>query len=145
MGAHAQGVPEQGKAMVKVFNGHVITGPEEGLEGTSGRWSKREKLRFPNFPEPGDPHVLKVFLPRSLCPPCAPNPCSPEPGVPAAAPHPTLQDPGQPWKLTPGNFLCGMRLPRVLDPIRLGFRSPEGLGRAVFTAVGVLITARWGC
>lgn len=30
MGAHAQGVPEQGKAMVKVFNGHVITGPEGG-------------------------------------------------------------------------------------------------------------------
>lgn len=44
--------PEQGKAVVKVFSGEVIMGPDDGLERMSSRWSRRDKLRFPIFPAP---------------------------------------------------------------------------------------------
>lgn len=98
-------VPETlaGEGLVKGFSGQVLTGPEDGLEGTSRRPSRKEKLRCPISPAPGDPYSSKSTSHGPL-PSTTSTPCSLE----SLLLHPT--PPPRPWpgqlrKLAPGNFL----------------------------------------
>lgn len=65
-------------------------------------------------------------------PSTCPHPAQPGAPSPPAVPHPASKVSGRSWELP-----CGVRLPRVLHPIRLGLRGPAGLGRVVVAVVTV--------
>lgn len=106
--------------MVKVFGRRVIMGP--------GGWPAWTELVYREAEVSCLPSTLRPYS-RPLCPPYA-TLHSPESRVPAAAP------PSPRPQASLRNLLLGTSCEelgsRVLDPIRLGFRSPAGAGKGCF-------------
>lgn len=94
----------RGRPQPRFSTDRSLWSQKDGLEATNKRWSRREKLRFPIFPAPQAPHVLKSAShdPSALHVP---------PLHAAQRSQPQLLRPTPPSRSRPASETCSWELP----------------------------------